>query len=331
MKVLYINDYACSKDSVEQCIAGVYPKSHLWGMVELIQSAPNIKVKLLNISDLSTPPTWLEKILKSNFVKLIHLYKVICVFLLYFKYDVVYSALPGYEWGFLMAKKLGLKKYRIISVVHHPASRLKMVDLYDRLIFISKVAYEKYSCRGNAEYLFWGPDLDFYNSNIVNEPDIKYDFIAAGKTHRDYMLFRQAFASRIDRIAIFGENDPKNNEISYRNLIEQYRHSRFIAIPMRKMPRDNAILIGLTSFVDALGMGLPILMSDNSLIGIDIEKLNIGYVYRAGDLKDLVDTLKKYDNLSPEEYQQMRVNCKEFAEENSFVKFSNRICELIKA
>ncbi len=230
-----------------------------------------------------------------------------------------------------MAKKLGLKKYRIISVVHHPASRLKMVDLYDRLIFISKVAYEKYSCRGNAEYLFWGPDLDFYNSNIVNEPDIKYDFIAAGKTHRDYMLFRQAFASRIDRIAIFGENDPKNNEISYRNLIEQYRHSRFIAIPMRKMPRDNAILIGLTSFVDALGMGLPILMSDNSLIGIDIEKLNIGYVYRAGDLKDLVDTLKKYDNLSPEEYQQMRVNCKEFAEENSFVKFSNRICELIKA
>ncbi len=67
MKVLYINDYACSKDSVEQCIAGVYPKSHLWGMVELIQSAPNIKVKLLNISDLSTPPHLARKNIKKQF------------------------------------------------------------------------------------------------------------------------------------------------------------------------------------------------------------------------------------------------------------------------
>jgi len=328
MKVLYINDYACSKNSVEQCIAGCYPKSHLWGMVEFIQLHPDTKVKLLNINNF-TPPHF-ERIFKSKFVKFIHLYKVICVFVLHFKYDIVYSALPGYELGFLIAKKLGVKKYRIISVVHHPASRLMMVDMYDKLIFISKVAYEKYSSRENVEYLFWGPDLDFYNSNIVNESEIKYDFVAAGKTHRDYMLLRKALAGRIDRIAIFGENDSKNNEICYSDLLKEYRQARFIAIPMRKMPQDNAILIGLTSFVDALGMGLPILISDNSLIGIDIEKLNIGYVYRAGDLKDLEDTLKKYDRLTPEKYQQMCVNCKKFAEKNSFAKFSSRICELIK-
>lgn len=315
MKLLYLNDYACSPDILEECRNGSYPEAHLWGIKEYVERQ--------GISGLR----W-HLIKKSRRCKrLWHIIECLNIFLKNYKCDTVYSALPGYELFFLVAKKLRLKPYRIITIVHHPGSRLPMLSSYDKLIFISKITFKKYSYLDNAEYLYWGTDLG-KNRARKNEPE--YDFVSAGKTYRDYALMKKVFHN-LDGVKykIFGDKSSEINEISYGSLLDFYTKSRFICIPMTQVRPEGSTLIGLTSFSDAMSLGLPVLMSDNSLIGIDVENENLGKIYKVGDEIDFRKKLNELMHLTEKEYERMHYCCLKFSQIHSFDKFSNRINELL--
>lgn len=314
-KLLYINDYACSPEVLKICSVGNYPESHLWGIKEYVDTHGLEKIKWHVIYKSLRHPT------------LRHILEIIRVFLLNWKCDIIYSALPGYDWLFLLAKKLHLKNYRIITVVHHPKSRLILLNQYSKLIFISKISYNQYSHLPNAIYKFWGPDLNFY-SNVV-PTDIKYDFLAAGKTHRDYGLMKSSLQKFNLKFRIFGDKSETNNTISYPELLKFYSESKYICIPMQSVDNGGGTLIGLTSFVDALALGIPVLISDNSQIGIDIESLKLGYVYKAEDMYDFEEKVKQILRMSEDDYNIMKCNCKNFAQTNSFKKFSDTINSIL--
>lgn len=250
------------------------------------------------------------------------------LFLKYHNVDIVYSALSGRDVFFLLAKKLKLKKYKIVSIIHHPGSKLIFTDQYDKMIFISKETYIKYSDKSNSCYLFWGPDMDFYNQYYTEKKDCTYDFISAGKTHRDHLLFNKIIPNLTNRyMVIDGING--SNTISDVEVMNLYNRSKFAVIPLITNITTENSLKGLTSFVDALGMGLPILMSDNSNIGIDIEKLGIGLFYKAGDKLDFQNKATQLLNLTATEYRDMRARCRNYGVANNFEAFSERVKHML--
>lgn len=328
-KILYINDYACSPQAFLDVKSGTYPECHLWGMVEYIDSHSNINFKYCNPNDYPFNYSFGKKY--SRYLnQFVHLIKWILIFLKNANCDIIYSALPGYDIGFLLAKKLGFKPYKVLTVVHHPSSRLILKNMYDKIIFISKTCHEQYKGYSNTEYIFWGPDLKFYNQIETNTIKKQIDFISAGKTLRDYATLRRALSKLNANYIIIGENDARNNEISYFELLKLYSQSKFIVIPMKKLKKDNNLINGLTSFIDALGMGLPVIMSDNSNLGIDIEKEGIGFSYAAGDTDGLVRKLAKCLEMDEVEYEEMYEKCRLFACKNSFDIFSKSINTFIE-
>lgn len=330
-KILYINDYACDNQAVRNVYDRKYPKFHLWGVTELLGKKEGFNISFCNPNNFGFGYVKNKNCISLFFNRIVHLIKWILIFIKYFNSNIIYSALPGYEIGFLLMKKLRLKQYRIITVVHHPGSRIVMRESYDRLIFISKVAYKKYSDYSNCEFLFWGPDLDFYKSIDTKQNKKEYDFIAAGKTLRDYDTLRKSLKGMHVKTKIIGANNSKTNEITYIELLRLYNVSRFIVIPMAKQNNPNHYLIGLTSFLDVMGMGLPVIMSDNSNIGIDIDKIGIGFTYPPGDSLALHKILMNCSQMDSSTYEEMCNNCRKFAQENSFEKFSNHIKSILLA
>lgn len=316
-KVLYINDYANDPSILESCNSFEYPRHHLWGIDRLSQD--------YNIVFAQFP--------KRKFInKLYVLYANIYIFIKNWNCNIIYSALPGFSLLFLLFKKLGLKKYKIISIVHHPTSRLIGKNIYDKLIFISPLVQEAFYNSGtNTEFIFWGGDLEFY-SHYKMSLRHEYDFICAGKTLRDYDLLYKIVPSHTSNYITFGCKSTIENEISYSELMQFYNISKFSIIPIIAFGDNNSIpvLSGLTSFIDSICLGLPILMSNNTLIGIDIEKLKMGFVYNAGDDRDFSKKVSQILNLTKNEYTIMRNNCIRFAISHSYKEFCNQLYTVLK-
>lgn len=177
---------------------------------------------------------------------------------------------------------------------------------YDRIFFLSRQVMELTrqshpSLAGKMEYLEWGPDLPFYESTYQaiqqRTRETSPVLISTGKTSRDLPLMIDACQELgLHTIIITdvvqtslpmtftaggkGENALPGDEM--RDLMAQ---SDISVIPV-VAERSKESLCGLTSFLDALALGQPIIMSDNTNISVDIDALRIGLTYKAGDKED---------------------------------------------
>lgn len=113
------------------------------------------------------------------------------------------------------------------------------------------------------------------------------------------------------------------------NYLSSIRKANISVFQCKALIMGGGTLIGLTSFVDALALGIPVLISDNSQIGIDIESLKLGYVYKAEDMYDFEEKVKQILRMSEDDYNIMKCNCKNFAQTNSFKKFSDTINSIL--
>lgn len=316
--LLYINDYANDYSYIGKCNRGEYPTHHLWGIDHLHD---NFDVYFAKIKGYK------------NYPRISLLLNNLLIFILYaWRIEVIYSALPGYSLLFLLCKKLHIKKYRIVTVVHHPTSKVLFPRVYDKLLFISPFVYNKYKHLPNAEYLFWGGDMTFYTAYYNKNNEIpKYDFISAGKTYRDYVLFEGCMKKLSCSYITFGSKNSSKNEISYVDLMQYYNKSRFVVIPVIDYGLTTPpVLCGLTSFIDAIMLGIPLLMADNTLIGIDIEEKGLGLLYHAGNEMDFMKKARKMLAMTDCEYQKMRDNCFRFSEQNNYNVFCAKLLQILK-
>ena len=143
--------------------------------------------------------------------------------------------------------------------------------------------------------LQWGPEASYY----PEVPSIGQGVVAAGRTGRDFVTFGLAasqaqidahivclqssvdplFSSFSDRVQVTVR--PDQAHMKYPELLRLYQAARVIAIPMVA----GSSLCGLTSLMDALGMGKPVIMTHNPLIDLDIEKEGIGKWVKPGDIE----------------------------------------------
>jgi glycosyltransferase involved in cell wall biosynthesis len=340
-RVLLVNNYDMAL-SRESYLKKESPEHHQFGTSLLIEKGYQVDYELV------APKRYNSKIkrLISLIPKWFKLYRKAR------KYDYVYGA-ADFTIDFLgMLKKIGMFKPKLITIMHHPPFPIRLqLATYDRIIFLSEFAYVEMSKKfkkmtPKMEFIQWGPDLDFYDQ-IITEPnylrtDDEVSFISNGKTHRDHEIFVSAAEnSKCHSIIVSARKDiPRNytNQCVYTEIFIQEHPND---IQMVKLLNKCSVLvvptyptegrlgpIGLTSFLDAVALGMPIITASNTILTDIISKKELGFVYKAGDMADLQDKMLSFKE-NPELIKECGKNAYDFREECNIFLFSSRIYQII--
>jgi hypothetical protein len=227
--------------------------------------------------------------------------------------DLVYSASQHNVWLLARLRRVGLLRKPLVTMVHHPLRGLlqnsALVRGSDKLLFLSRHVEDDVKRRfaprpGSTATLGWGPDLEFASS--VEAGGEATDVMAAGKTNRDFLTFSEALRGTpwsatiyCARANIRAVTDPPANVtirtdetghvLGYRELYERSRRARVIAIPLSAVDA----LAGLTSVVDALALGKPLVMTKNRWLDFDPEALGVGYAVEVGNVEAWRNALER--------------------------------------
>ena len=319
MKVLFVSGYAAWKKVSKYEM----PSHHLFGFHELIDHYEDNGVSLRGI--LKKEPLgggyvdfylWHDG--KENIIKQ-------CKELLRLSrnYDIVYDVLNRCSVYLGIAKKLHLFKTSLVTVMHHPpyTLQLKLSDS-DAYIFFDN-EYRDIANRANRKKTSlyyvneWKPDINWYMSNSVRE-DRKTEkcfYIDNGKSRRDKDVLISAANKAEIRVDYAADEDGASGwarpyKMNLKNDIAQLkklREYKAIIIPIRKENKEKIGPLGITSYLDAIALGIPVIASDNVCFAKEIRRKNIGLLYETGNdisLKDQMECL--YNN--SELYEMMANN-----------------------
>ncbi len=168
--------------------------------------------------------------------------------------------------------------------------------------------------------------------------------MAAGRTGRDFHTFGMA-ASQSNAQAhiiclesdvtqsfqMFGKNvqvtvQPNHGYMKYPELLEIYAKARVLAIPLLL----GVSLSGLTSLMDALGMGKPVIMTKHPLIDLDIEAEGIGKWVSPGDVNGWKDAIQFFEDNEDEAFA-MGQRAKNLVRAGlNSVSFANQIVDIFE-
>ncbi len=240
-------------------------------------------------------------------------------------YDLIYAASSGQTEWLQYLRYHGKFDLPIISLRHHHLItghldifrnrfRRNVCHGVDASLCLSQfTANDLHKKTGvQSKTLSWGTDIKFYQ----HEVNYGEGLVVAGRTARDFSTVIQALSgSSIKAKILFLEGNlgyegeiPKNLQLfsspeeqpvpgknegwrKVRDILGIYKKARVIGIPLTK--QDS--LAGLTSLMDCLGMGKPVIMTKNPNIDIDIEKEGIGHWVEAGDVNAWKKILRWYD------------------------------------
>jgi len=298
MKLIFVNNYSMEY-VYKACLEKKIPNHHLWGANKLKDFG--IEIEILPFS-------------KHPFLKRQVSHRGILgdldqqlQLLLHRDYDAIYSGAEDVTNLLAYLRSIGIFNKPIISLIHHPLymvnkSRRNLniirylrkffVRGTDRLVCLSQHAKQflKHNLGisdAQSPVIHWGPDLSFYN--VSNE--FNHIIVSAGRTFRDYDTFCHSLQDiKIETRIFCGKYLPKgavpshihfeNQYVDYNELLYWYNKALFIAIPLIK----ETIMVGLTTLLDAMAVGKPIVMTRNPAIDIDIEKEGFGIWVEPGDV-----------------------------------------------
>lgn len=212
----------------------------------------------------------------------------------------------------------------ILTIFHHPLPEGKLDFIRNRfrrstfkkqnlLLSLSKKtsqSFNKVIKNEITKSIPWGVDYNFYTNLTKKDPLLKSKriLLSCGRTARDLnTLVRAAIISEVKTKIICEKNSiiplhRKNNFISfeqttyscckeentYQLMASRMHEVMAIAIPLEK----QSTLAGLTSLMDCLGFGKPVIMTRNPCIDIDIEKIGIGHWIDPYDVDGWVNAIK---------------------------------------
>lgn len=335
MKVLYIADYS----PCEKVKKGLMPSQHMFGFNELKDKNIHVTYKCI-ASATHHGHLWLQ---------LLH---DACRAIKYSLcgYDVIFEALPAMERGMGMLKKWGILKQKYACVMHHPPfdKRMKMCK-YDAMLFLDKVAYEEMKAKypKQAKYMYqntWGPDLTFYLRYIDKynfEIDNPLTFISNGKTHRDHDLLVSAGETVNATTMIVCDqksvpenyNGQPNIKLHFQDKPDDVKMVRLLqtcsVMVIPTLPSAKRIgCIGNTSFMDALALGMPVIVGDNSVMVEIVTDNHCGFVYKAGDKESLAACMNRFVE-NPALVAEMGRNARKYAEKVNMQTYSKVVEDVL--
>lgn len=216
------------------------------------------------------------------------------------KYDVIYDAVHGESQFLGILRRMRILKPYLVTVMHQsPYASFVKYGKADAYIFfpdrLRDVAISENVIFSQNSYVnVWGPDLEWYNRLPDNSQQHFGFCIDNGKSHRDVALLLEACKELQIDVFSYGSKDlTKGNIESDEDMLHRVSGYDILAIPVIKQDIKQDIVCGLTSYMDALALRMPILASDNVSFAWEVEKYGLGMLYKTGDLESLKTALKK--------------------------------------
>ena len=147
----------------------------------------------------------------------------------------------------------------------------------------------------------WGADLEMYD-RVTAEKCVRHGFVSTGKEKRDMATLVRAFNQTGAPLNIY--LNTKNGNFSYKKLFEtlELKDNIHVEFPDKLMPyelskevnkaqcvviccKETSYTVGLTTVVEALAMGLPMICSHNPQIPVDIDGEQCGITVPYGDVE----------------------------------------------
>ena len=221
-----------------------------------------------------------------------------------------------YEAPLLMISALKmcrLSNRRIVAVSHTALKAPRNIFLrfiyrmvyssIDTIMFFSPKNLEESVTSGmvapqKARLLGWGRNLDYIDSHFVVS-DNSF-FISTGRENRDVKILIDAFSKTNASLEIYvnkrnyntGNNYSyleeyvgkypnikivfmEDTELTYEDLCQRTAEARCVVVPL--IDKRVNYCVGLTSVVEAMALGKPIISSPNPYSPIDLEKEEIGF------------------------------------------------------
>ena len=273
------------------------------------------------------------------------------------RYDVLYATHAFGIEPIILLRALRLYRHPIVVWHHQPIVKAKnpLREIFarlfyrgmDHMIFFSEKLMQdsllsKKGDPSRMSMVHWGADLDYYDKFLPLGEGSEASFISTGQALRDYETLIEAFhktgfplilyAQKM-RQAYFESLHPKENiEIHYGNRLIPHEiasvvaQSRCVCICCQ---RSN-YTVGLTTVVEALALGLPILCTRNPQMPMDIETEGCGFWIEVGDVKGWEEKLQ-YIADHPEEAKAMGKRGRALAERYYNIKQCGKeVAEIIK-
>lgn len=233
-------------------------------------------------------------------------------------YDVLYgTSFRGLEI-IIFLHAMGLYRKPIV-IWHHTAlrrSRNKVRELLsrffykgiDHMFFFSQkhieesIQLDKVPSK-KLELVHWEPDLKFYDHILAAVSDEhRTGFISTGKENRDVDTLMKAFLETDASLEIYisktcgsinyeeklGQYSPCDRiKIHYTNGVIPYilaqivATKQFVVIPCL----EYSYTVGLTTLVEALALGMPVICTKNPYYEMDIDEEQIGVTVAYGDVQ----------------------------------------------
>lgn len=216
----------------------------------------------------------------------------------------------------------------------------------DRLIFFSQKLVDDslHSPKANPKRMVvghWGADLDFYDRMKNQEKDDRFVFIATGKEQRDQHTLIEAFNRTGLPLKLYIGINP-DPTVPNPNLDAVRSYKPAANIDVREicglLPYEIALDVakaqcvaicckhtrytaGLTTVVEALALGLPMVCSRNPQIPIDFDREGCGISVEYGDVEGW-QRATSYLASHPDEARRMGERGRLIAEE----RFNDRQC-----
>ena len=305
MKMLVVSGYpAWNKVS-----KGLMPSFHLFGVHELIDHYETIEGSIRGIfKDDVLGGGYVDFYLWNSGKKNIILQ--VCELKRKSKeYDIIFDQLNRCSIFLGVLKKVGLLKCKLLTVLHHPPYNVQLnVADSDAYIFFNEdfkaLAEKAKPSKRNRYYVNeWHPDMKWYNKIMEEVTDKPGDvfFIDTGKSKRDRTVLLEAAKRSQIRVDYAGESN--GNEGLARpyavdlkddiGMIKRIMKYKAEVIPVWENPKNKIGPLGITSFMDCVALGIPVVASDNVCFAKDIKDNGLGLLYKTGDADSLATAMKR--------------------------------------
>lgn len=341
-RLLFINNYDMAQ-SRKSYLAGNSPSHHQFGTSELIATG-EYQVDYM----LAAPKGY-----KSRVLKLLSLFPIwFGIYSKARKYDLVYGG-ADFTVDFLgIMKKIGLFKPTLVTIFHHPPFPLRLkMERFDHILFLSRFALKEMqqlfpAQAASMKFMQWGPDLSFYD-RLAPVPNYQKKqeemvFISNGKTHRDHeILVSAAEHVGCPTVIVCDEWSLPSNYSEACCYTKIFNQNRPDDTRMVKLLNDCSVLvvptpatghrlgpIGLTSLVDAIALGMPIITASNTVFTDIVENHRMGIVYEAGNLAELEKAMNQFKE-NPELIAEYGKNAFEFGQKNDMKAFGEKLYQVL--
>lgn len=315
MKVLFYHNIL-TQGWKESLYKGEFPKHLLYGATHL--SKFGIEVEYCSIP--FDPYRFRFRLMLYNLFAILFSKK---------QFDLIYAATHRGLELLILLRALGVYRKPIViwhhTAVVNPVGRIRgllskwFYKGIDHFFFFSEPLLERSLATGKvnkeqATIIHWGADLDYYDQ-LRKERKIRTTFISTGRENRDFKTLLEALSKTNYECEIYtGGNLLNDIEIktlpntihlyfAYGTPIEMAKHvscARVVLISSYDLPYT----VGLTTLVEALALGLPVITTNNKNYPFDVESEGVGINIPFGNVDAWIKALN-YISSHPEEAEAM--------------------------